>query len=72
MVVKIHSEEEVKKILPYAKKHQTPVTFRAAGTSLSGQAVSDSIALEVVARREELSRLHRPRGWEKNYIKNLD
>ena len=47
MVVKIHSEEEVKKILPYAKKHQTPVTFRAAGTSLSGQAVSDSVLLKL-------------------------
>ena len=47
MVVKIHSEEEVKKILPYARKHQTPVTFRAAGTSLSGQAVSDSVLLKL-------------------------
>ena len=26
-------------------------------------------SVEVVARREELSRLHRPRGWEKNYIR---
>merc|ERR1712216_588670 len=34
-------------ILPYAKKHQTPVTFRAAGTSLSGQAVSDSVLLKL-------------------------
>ena len=36
LVVKIHSEAEVQKILPIAKKHAVPVTFRAAGTSLSG------------------------------------
>lgn len=46
-VIKIHSESEVRKILPLAAKHQTPVTFRAAGTSLSGQAVTDSILLKL-------------------------
>lgn len=46
-VVKIHNETEVKKILPVASKNETPVTFRAAGTSLSGQAVSDSILLKL-------------------------
>ena len=30
-----------------AKTHATPVTFRAAGTSLSGQAVTDSILLKL-------------------------
>jgi D-lactate dehydrogenase len=39
MVVKIHDEKE--------EKHSTPVTFRAAGTSLSGQAVTDSILLKL-------------------------
>lgn len=47
MVVKVHDEREVKEILPVAAKHQTPVTFRAAGTSLSGQAVTDSILLKL-------------------------
>jgi len=47
MVVKIHNEGEVKRILPIAAKHATPVTFRAAGTSLSGQAVTDSILLKL-------------------------
>ena len=47
MVVKIHDEKEVTRILPKAKKHSTPVTFRAAGTSLSGQAVTDSILLKL-------------------------
>ena len=46
-MVKIHNETEVKKILPVAAENETPVTFRAAGTSLSGQAVSDSILLKL-------------------------
>ncbi|MDO9153659.1 MAG: FAD-binding and (Fe-S)-binding domain-containing protein, partial [Paludibacter sp.] len=43
--VVIHSdnEEEIIKILKIADKYHLPVTFRAAGTSLSGQAISDSI-----------------------------
>ena len=28
MVVKVHSEEEVARILPIAAKHQVPITFR--------------------------------------------
>ncbi len=47
VVVKIHSEDEVKKVLPIARKHKVPVTFRAAGTSLSGQAVTDSVLLKL-------------------------
>jgi hypothetical protein len=47
VVVKIHNEKEVQKILPIAAENETPVTFRAAGTSLSGQAVSDSILLKL-------------------------
>lgn len=33
----VHNEEEIRRILPLAQKHQVPVTFRAAGTSLSAQ-----------------------------------
>lgn len=42
-VVKVHSEQEVVDVLDVARAHQTPVTFRAAGTSLSGQAITDSV-----------------------------
>jgi FAD/FMN-containing dehydrogenase len=35
--LQVHTEEEIRRILPLASKHQVPVTFRAAGTSLSGQ-----------------------------------
>ena len=47
VVVKVHNEKEVGEILPMAAKHEAPVTFRAAGTSLSGQAVTDSILLKL-------------------------
>jgi len=44
-VVKVESEDEVIGVLDIARRFSAPVTFRAAGTSLSGQAISDSILL---------------------------
>ena len=43
MVIKAKNEDEVSLILKESSKLNTPVTFRAAGTSLSGQAISDSV-----------------------------
>lgn len=43
MVIKAKNEEEVSFILKESSKLDIPVTFRAAGTSLSGQAISDSV-----------------------------
>ncbi|MCL2727894.1 MAG: FAD-binding oxidoreductase [Bacteroidales bacterium] len=40
-------EEEVAKILKKACEMAIPVTFRAAGTSLAGQAISDSVLMVV-------------------------
>ncbi len=37
------TEDEVRALLALCNRYGTPVTFRAAGTSLSGQAVSDSV-----------------------------
>ena len=45
IVVRADSEAEVSRILRLAAEANTPVTFRAAGTSLSGQAISDSVLL---------------------------
>lgn len=45
-------EQEIKKILKAAWLYEVPVTFRAAGTSLSGQSITDSV-LVVAARRWE-------------------
>ena len=43
LVVVAETETEVRRILECCARLQTPVTFRAAGTSLSGQAVTDSV-----------------------------
>lgn len=43
MVIKAKNEDEVSLILKESSKLDIPVTFRAAGTSLSGQAISDSV-----------------------------
>lgn len=47
LVVKVHSEAEIQRILPIATRLGVPVTFRAAGTSLSGQAITDSVLLKL-------------------------
>ncbi len=43
VVVQSANEEEIIEILKTAGKYHLPVTFRGAGTSLSGQAISNSI-----------------------------
>ncbi len=43
LVVRVESEAEIIRVLAGARRFSLPVTFRAAGTSLSGQSVSDSI-----------------------------
>ncbi|HSO07861.1 MAG TPA: FAD-binding and (Fe-S)-binding domain-containing protein [Pelomicrobium sp.] len=45
LVVVADTEEEVRAVLAACRRHGAPVTFRAAGTSLSGQAVTDSVLL---------------------------
>jgi D-lactate dehydrogenase len=43
IIVVVESEDEVIRLLAACSQRHTPVTFRAAGTSLSGQAVTDSV-----------------------------
>ena len=45
IVIRSNSEEEISDLLRLADRYGLPVTFRAAGTSLSGQAISDSILI---------------------------
>ncbi|EKT4467643.1 FAD-binding oxidoreductase [Pseudomonas putida] len=45
LVVRVESEDEVVGLLHLAQRDRVPVTFRAAGTSLSGQAISDSVLI---------------------------
>ncbi|OFX39592.1 MAG: 4Fe-4S ferredoxin [Bacteroidetes bacterium GWA2_40_14] len=46
LIVKSKNEAEIGFILSLLNQHKIPVTFRAAGTSLSGQAISDSVLLQ--------------------------
>ena len=45
LVIRVESEDEVVELLHLARRDHVSVTFRAAGTSLSGQAISDSVLI---------------------------
>lgn len=55
LIIRSIDEQEVAKLLKAADRHQLPVTFRAAGTSLSGQAISDSILIVAGKHWEQYS-----------------
>lgn len=59
LIIKTNNEDEVIEVLRHTNALNIPVTFRAAGTSLSGQAISDSVLLIT------------GKGW-KNYKINED
>lgn len=46
-VVRVNSEDEVIRLLRFCHHENIPITFKAAGTSLSGQTISDSILMEI-------------------------
>lgn len=56
VVVIVDSEAEVQGVLSLCRRHHQPVTFRAAGTSLSGQASTDSVLVML------------GEGWKKHEI----
>ena len=45
LVIKINNEEQLIKIIKLSNQYLIPITFRAAGTSLSGQAITDSVLI---------------------------
>ncbi|MCG6658915.1 FAD-binding oxidoreductase [Halomonas campisalis] len=47
LVVRPETEGELMTVLAECRARQLPVTFRAAGTSLSGQAVTDSVLIQM-------------------------
>lgn len=51
LVIRVESEDEVVALLKLAQRDRVPVTFRAAGTSLSGQAISDSVLIVLGDRK---------------------
>jgi D-lactate dehydrogenase len=46
-VVQAQSVEEIRELFTFSQRTQIPMTFRAAGTSLSGQSISDGLLVEV-------------------------
>ncbi len=55
IVIRSNDEDEVSRLLRLADRLGLPVTFRAAGTSLSGQAISDSILIVAGKHWEQYS-----------------
>jgi FAD/FMN-containing dehydrogenase len=47
VVVRVRTVAEVQAVLALARRHGVPLTFRAAGTSLSGQSVTDSVLVQL-------------------------
>lgn len=47
LVVKVLDEKEASIVLAACSRHRVPITFRAAGTSLSGQSVTDSVLMPI-------------------------
>ncbi|MDR0823461.1 MAG: FAD-binding oxidoreductase [Prevotella sp.] len=45
IVVQVHTEEEALEVIRQTGRLNIPVTYRAAGTSLSGQAITDSVLM---------------------------
>lgn len=56
LIVMVHNETELQHVIKKAYEHSIPITFKAAGTSLSGQTISDSVI--VIASH----------GWKKHEI----
>ena len=47
VVVQPKTVEEVRRLFAFSRGHRIPMTFRAAGTSLSGQAISAGILIDI-------------------------
>ncbi|MCW4152932.1 FAD-binding oxidoreductase [Halomonas sp. 18H] len=47
LVVRVESESELQALLAECRQRCLPLTFRAAGTSLSGQALTDSVLVQL-------------------------
>ena len=55
VVVQSHNEESIIKLIHTARKYGKTLTFRAAGTSLSGQAISNSMLVVAAQHWEKYS-----------------
>ncbi len=55
LILRVANEEQLQHVIKLAAKYQQALTFRAAGTSLSGQAVTDKILVILSSYWDELS-----------------
>lgn len=46
-VVQPKNSDEARQLFHYSREQKTPLTFRSGGTSLSGQAITDGISVDV-------------------------
>jgi D-lactate dehydrogenase len=46
-VVQAQGLDEIRALFAFSQQHQIPMTFRAAGTSLSGQSISDGLLVDI-------------------------
>ena len=53
-VVQAQNVKEIQALFAFSQQMQIPMTFRAAGTSLSGQSISDGLLVEVARNWREL------------------
>ena len=53
-VVQAKSLDEIRALFSFSHQHRIPMTFRAAGTSLSGQSISDGLLVEVARNWRDL------------------
>ena len=60
-VVQAASEQEIARLFQFSHEHSLPITFRAAGTSLSGQSISDGLLVEVARNFRDLEVLENGR-----------
>jgi len=47
LVIKVENDTEVQRLIRTADEFEIPLTFRAAGTSLSGQSITDSVLVVI-------------------------
>jgi D-lactate dehydrogenase len=53
-VVQAQSLQEIQALFSFSQRAQLPMTFRAAGTSLSGQSISDGLLVDVARHWRQL------------------
>ena len=53
-VVRAQGIDEIRGLFAFSKQAQVPMTFRAAGTSLSGQSISDGLLVDVARHWRDL------------------